>query len=175
MGSDEFKHRFLGFYRLIYRISFAVVCDKHDAEDTVQEVYEKLWRQRNNFVKVENDEAFVVTIAKNTALDRIRSNARHRATAFMAGNDVDDGGCDEQRMENRETLEFVEKIMLDLPSMQQTVIRLRHFGDLSIPEIAQTMRQTEVNVRQLLSRARKTMKEKIVETYEDRRYKHLTR
>jgi len=37
-------------------------------------------------------------------------------------------------------------------------MQLRHFADLSIPEIANVTQYTEVNIRQLLSRARSAMK-----------------
>lgn len=58
-------------------------------------------------------------------------------------------------------LSHLMKCMSDLPQAQQEVIRLRHFADLSIREIAETTRQTETNIRQLLSRARRAMKEKL--------------
>jgi RNA polymerase sigma-70 factor (ECF subfamily) len=40
-------------------------------------------------------------------------------------------------------------------------IRLRHFAGQPLSEIAEAMQLTEINVRQLLSRGRKTLKEKM--------------
>jgi RNA polymerase sigma-70 factor (ECF subfamily) len=46
-------------------------------------------------------------------------------------------------------------------------IRLRHFSDMSILQIADTMEITQENVRQLLSRARRTIKDKMEKIYEN--------
>lgn len=174
MNSDEFKRRFLSFHRLIYRISYAVLGNKDDAEDIVQEVFEKLWRQRENLPEIQNDEAYIVSVTKNLALDRIRSQSRYRILPIETENDVSDAGQSERNIEAKEMLQNIENLMCVLPVSQQSVIRLRHFADLPIPEVAETLQLTEVNVRQLLSRARKTMKEKIEKIYEDRRYKQPT-
>ncbi len=169
MNSDEFKRRFLAYHRLIYRISYAVSGNKDDAEDITQEVFEKLWRQRENLPKIQNDEAYIVSVTKNLALDRIR-RSRYRIIPLETENDVGAGEMSERKSEEKEMLLNIEKLMRILPLTQQTVIRLRHFADLPISEIAETMQLTEVNIRQLLSRARKTIKEKMEKIYEDRKY-----
>ncbi len=73
----------------------------------------------------------------------------------------------DSNIEQRETLVTVEKLICTLPDSQQMVIRLRHFGDLSIFQIAETMQLTQENVRQLLSRGRRTIKEKLEKIYEN--------
>lgn len=170
MRNDEFKRRFLAFHRTIYRISYAISGNKNDAEDITQEVFEKLWRQRDNLPEIENDEAFVISVTKNLALDRERSRSRYRILPIASETDVGDDGASEKNIDEKEMLQKVEKLMTVLPASQQTVIRLRHFADLPIPEIAQQMQLTEVNIRQLLSRARRTMKDKIEKIYGDSRY-----
>ena len=65
MNHDEFKKRFLPFHSLIYRIAFSILSCEDDANDVSQEVYTKLWEQKDNLENVRNDEAFVVTMTKN--------------------------------------------------------------------------------------------------------------
>lgn len=170
MKSDEFKHRFLDFHRVMYRVAYAILGNKNDAEDCVQEVFEKLWRQRENLYEIQNDEAYVVSITKNLALDRFRSQSQHRILPLSTENEVTDNDKIEKIIDEKEMVRNMEKLITILPASQQTVIRLRHFADLPISEIAETMRMTEVNIRQLLSRARKTMKSKMEEIYEERIY-----
>ena len=161
MSNEEFKKRFLSFHSLIYRISYRILENKDDADDIAQEVYIKLWEQRNNFGNIRNDEAFVVTLTKNLSVDWLRKN--HCKTASVI-DDKDIISCEnreEERMDARDELSNLMQCMSALPKAQQEVIRLRHFADLSISEIAETTRQTETNIRQLLSRARRTMKEKL--------------
>jgi len=50
MGNEEFKKRFLPFHPMIYRISHHILENGEDANDVVQEVYIKLWEQRENIM-----------------------------------------------------------------------------------------------------------------------------
>lgn len=158
MESNEFKTRFLRFHRLIYRVSYAILENGKDAEDATQEVYIKLWQQRNNLDDVRNDEAYVIRMAKNLSLDMLReSHRKHEAT-------IDDGyeAESEEKLEDRlvakNQLAVVIQCLQNLPASQQKVMQLRHFADLSIPEIANITQFTEVNIRQLLSRGRNAIK-----------------
>lgn len=161
MKADEFKQRFLRFSEMIFRYAFALLGDQEDAEDIVQEVYEKLWEIRNTLSSVENDEAFVVTITRNRALDRIREQSRQRTTSITPSIDPGDDGQMLNRLEAKERLKLINILLDTLPANQQTAIRLRHFVGHSFTEIADIMQLTEVNVRQLLSRGRRALKEKM--------------
>ena len=160
MNNDEFKKRFLSFHSLIYRISYNILENRDDADDVSQEVYIKLWEQRNNLKNVRNDEAFVVTMTKNLSIDLLRNNYR-KATSVIENKNIICEHREEERIDARDELSNLMKCMNALPQKQQEVIRLRHFADMSITEIAKTTGQTETNIRQLLSRARRTMKEKL--------------
>lgn len=161
MTHEGFKTRFLPFNRLIFSISYAILENQHEAEDLTQDVYAKLWQQRNALDKIENDKAYVATMTKNLSLDACRKKSKKRAMDInemceqIASND------DENVFEHREMLQSTMHIITTLPTMQQKVIQLRHFANLSMTEIAEQTGQTEVNVRQLLARARKTLKEKL--------------
>jgi RNA polymerase sigma-70 factor (ECF subfamily) len=48
MDGNEFKRRFLSFSELIFRYSYTITGDKEEAEDIVQEVFEKLWKIRDS-------------------------------------------------------------------------------------------------------------------------------
>lgn len=159
MSNDEFKKRFLSFHSLIYRISYLILENRDDADDVAQEVYTRLWEQRNHLGNIRNDEAFVVTMTKNLSIDLLRNN-RRRATTAIENREFVCENREEERMDARDELSNLMQCMDALPQTQQEVIRLRHFADLSISEIAEITRQTENNIRQLLSRARRTMKEK---------------
>ncbi|MDD4777720.1 MAG: RNA polymerase sigma factor [Fermentimonas sp.] len=167
MDGNEFKSRFLPFTKLIYKVSFAITRDKEDAEDIVQEVFEKLWKSRDSLSSVLNDEGYIITVARNLALDRYRSKTKRIILPFAEVSEIYEDGFIDSKIEQKEKLINVEKLICTLPQSQQTVIRLRHFGDLSIFQIAETMELTQENVRQLLSRGRRTIKEKIEKIYEN--------
>ncbi|HBG58722.1 RNA polymerase sigma factor [Proteiniphilum sp. UBA1028] len=166
MDGNEFKSRFLPFSGLIYRISFVVTGDREDSEDIVQEVYEKLWKIRETLSAVQNDEAYIISVTRNMALDRYRYNTRRQTVSVTSVTDLTEEEFDEKKNEQKEMLRSIENVLCTLPQSQQMVVRLRHFTDLSVPQIAETMKLTQANVRQLLSRARRTIKEKFEKLYE---------
>ena len=131
MNNDEFKKRFLSFHSLIYRISYNILENRDDADDVSQEVYIKLWEQRNNLKNVRNDEAFVVTMTKNLSIDLLRNNYR-KATSVIENKNIICEHREEERIDARDELSNLMKCMNALPQKQQEVIRLRHFADMSI-------------------------------------------
>jgi RNA polymerase sigma-70 factor (ECF subfamily) len=66
----------------------------------------------------------------------------------------------EAQVERRDAVEQVKQIIGTLPEHQQQVITLRDMEDCSFEEIAEQTGLTAVNVRMLLSRARKTIRER---------------
>jgi len=166
MDGNEFKRRFLSFSELIFRYSFTITGDNDEAGDIVQEVFERLWKIRDSLSTVQSDEAYIISVTKNMALDHCRARSRKQMITLSAENDFGDEGESEKMIEEKEMLQNIEDLLCTLPPSQQTAVRLRHFADLPISQIAETMQQSELNVRQLLSRGRRTIKEKIEKLYE---------
>jgi RNA polymerase sigma-70 factor (ECF subfamily) len=131
-----------------------------DAEDMVQEVYMKLWSKRDALPDVKDVEAYCVTLTKNMCIDRLRMAEMEKADVdevpimLAATDDV------EAQVERHDAVEQVKQIIETLPEHQQQVITLRDMEDCSFEEIAEQTGLTAVNVRMLLSRARKTIRER---------------
>lgn len=171
MDGNEFKRRFLSFSELIFRYSFTITGDSVEAEDIVQEVFEKLWKIRDSLSTVQSDEAYILSVTKHMALDHCRARTRKQMNALTAAHDPGDEGEGEKMIEEKEMVQHIENLLSTLPPSQQVAMRLRHFAGLPISRIAETMQQSELNVRQLLSRGRRTIKEKVEKLYEYERYK----
>ena len=57
MDVDVFKQRFLPFHPKLYRIAYALLDNKADAEDILQDAYCKLWNKRDELGDIQNPEA----------------------------------------------------------------------------------------------------------------------
>lgn len=64
MDVDVFKQRFLPFHPKLYRIAYALLDNKADAEDILQDAYCKLWNKRDELGDIQNPEAFSITLVK---------------------------------------------------------------------------------------------------------------
>lgn len=161
MTSEDFKKKYLPYYQDAYRVCMVMVHNADDTKDIIQEVYAKLWYQRENLPQVNNERAFILTTAKNQALDFLKS--KYKTTEFVSHEEIDkDTNNDiENELIAKEDLLRVSYCMNLLNSNQRKVMKLRHWANLSVPEIAKTTQLSEANIRQLLSRARQQIREKI--------------
>ena len=66
----DFKHDILPLKNIIFRTALRIILNREEAEDIVQDTLMKLWERRDELQKVENLEAFALTMARNLAIDR---------------------------------------------------------------------------------------------------------
>ena len=161
MPASLFKQLLLPLYPRLQRVALRLLGNVEDAEDMVQEVYMKLWNKRDALPDVQDVEAYCVTLTKNMCIDRLRmaevekEDVDEMPTMLAAIDDV------EAQVERRDAVEQVKQIIETLPEHQQQVITLRDMEDCSFEEIAEQTGLTAVNIRMLLSRARKTIRERL--------------
>lgn len=160
MPASLFKQLLLPLYPRLQRVALRMLGNVEDAEDMVQEVYMKLWGKREELPNVQNMEAYCVALTKNMCIDRLRLAEVDRV-------DVDDvplslAAADDvaSQLERQDAVEQVKLIIETLPEKQQQVITLRDIRDCTFEEIEEQTGLTAVNVRALLSRARKTIRER---------------
>lgn len=159
MTTDEFKQRFLPLSRRLYVVAWRLTANRQDAEDVVQECYIKLWNKRNDLAHVVNIEAYAVTLVKRLCYDAHK--ARHDTEKTVLYDNV--SATTENVTEQQDELNHVQKFINQLPEQQQIVIKMRDIEDFSFEEIERKTSLSPVNVRVLLSRARKTIREQFKE------------
>ena len=161
MEAETFKQRFLPFHPKLYRIALALVESPEDAEDILQEAYARLWSKRASLEAVQNPEAFAVTIVRNLCLDFLRSPRSNSRSEPLEAITLPSEDSPDRQVEQRDQLRQVRRLIEELPPNHRQVFRLRGMEDCSLEEIAQITGFSDANVRTLLSRARKYIKEKL--------------
>lgn len=137
----------------------AMLGDSDEAQDALQEAFCKLWGRRKSITSVQQAEGLSVTTLKNTCIDNIRRrNAIQLESVDMSIKDVDKA-VDESD-DTSEVLQTVEKLIAsELTERQRRILYLRDKAGAEISEIAEEYGLSEANVRLILSRARKTVRE----------------
>lgn len=161
-AKKQFLAQCLPMQEKMQRMAESLLHDEELAEDVVQDCFVSLWNMRRKIKDVKNIEAWCITLVRNRCIDVLRRETR-------VGETEGDGVADEhdERDDYEERLERAMELIEQLPERQREVVRLRHFEDKSTEEIAATMGVSEGNVYTMLSRAYKTLKQKIKE-YEQR-------
>jgi RNA polymerase sigma-70 factor (ECF subfamily) len=137
------------------------------APDVVQDTFLELCKQDN--ARVEGHlAAWLFTVAKNRALDWLRRSGRSEALPEGENMESPDSGP-QNKVERRQTLTRVERLVGELPEREREAVLLRFSGGLSYQEIAQTMELSVSNVGFILHSAMKTIRAELGDVARERR------
>ena len=124
----------------------SVVKKKEEAEDVLQEVFITIWQKASTFNKERgNVYSWLVTMARNKAIDRIRS--KDYKTQKKATNDVDASGffLEGDKYDPLETTifsdrtELVKKALAEIPEDQSKVLNIAYYQGLTQREISEQL------------------------------------
>ncbi len=121
-----------------------------EAEDVVQDAMLRLWQLRDEPIR--NVRGFARVVVRNLSLSKVR---QRRVTVDIARADV--ANDDESESAKNEQIDRMMKLVDALPTMQQTVLRMRHMQEMTMADIASLIGTSEAAVRQSLSRARRSI------------------
>lgn len=158
MDAESFKEEFLPYHRKLYCIAYRLLENAVDAEDLLQEAYLKLWDKRNALAVISNPEAFCVTLVKNMCFDLLRSRNYSLSKQCVELTEVN-MVSQADNFEAKDEVMLVRHIIAHLPEQQQRVVTLRDVQGCSYKEIERLTGLNAINVRVLLSRARKKIRE----------------
>lgn len=160
MDANEFKRLLLPQSRRMYWAAWRLTENREEAEDLVQDVFLRLWTQRDTLPDIQNAEAYCVKLIQRRFLDLRRVS--HPETSLPQDISLLPSGEDLYReAEIRDHAEQAHRLIDALPDIQRQVIILRDIEDQPYDNIAQMTGLTQVNVRALICRARRTIREKL--------------
>lgn len=142
----------------LYRLAYAMLRNREEAEDVVQEIFYRLWSKKNMLDELESIRAFTLKMTKNLCLDKIKGRKRVIGEIEKMNLRSDQSNPHEQA-EAGNLIAVVQKIISALPEQQQLVIHLRNIEELSLDEISTVTEMSVNHVRVTLSRARKNINE----------------
>lgn len=159
--SENFSRLIMPHSRKIFAVAYRYLQRVDEAEDLVQDVCIKLWQMRDELPPEERLLPFILTMARNLSIDRLRARHEYDVTA---GDDEDapppnDEPFIDTSVEDHDRLRQTLQLIRQLPPDQQKVLRLKAMRDLDNDEITKLTGIQPDNVRQLLSRARRKLKE----------------
>lgn len=147
----KWRNRFL-------RQAMSVLPSEEDAEDVLQDAFEKLWPRAASLETEKDAVALASVTIRNMSIDRYRKNKRY------VNVDLEDNGIEEMDDNSAdvadERLKMVNRLMaIVLTERQREVVRLRDFENMSFEDIGKKLDMQPTAVRVQLSRARKAIRE----------------
>jgi RNA polymerase sigma-70 factor (ECF subfamily) len=133
--------------RYVLGMAMAVLRDQPAAEETLQDVFLKLWRQPESFDAGRGRFAnWLLSVTRNRAIDVLRARRPTISTGdpdvanllLAVASDAPDPAEEAVLAEQRRQ---VRRALRDLPAAQRQVVELAYFGGLSQSEIARYLNE----------------------------------
>lgn len=159
MDASQFKSTFLPASELMYRVAVRLTGNRQEAEDLVQEAFLRLWTRRERIGRIERPDAYATMLLRHIHCDRLRLTALRESdipSEELTAAVSEDLG---RFIEQADIATHVKTIIARLPDAQRLIITLKDVEGLEYEEIACRTGLTEGNVRVILSRARKAVRE----------------
>jgi RNA polymerase sigma-70 factor (TIGR02957 family) len=146
----------------LFSIAYRMTGSASDAEDIVQEAHLRLERATAGGTVVGSRPAFLTTVTTRLAIDHLRS-ARVRRESYVGTwlpEPILSGPDASELAEMADSLTLSFLLLLEtLNPVERAVFLLREVFDYPYDEIAEITDKSEANCRQVLSRARKQIRE----------------
>jgi RNA polymerase sigma-70 factor (ECF subfamily) len=164
MNQKEFMQLVNPFKDKVFRMAKRLLVSTEEAEDATQEVLVKLWHKNDNLDEYKSIEAVAMTMTKNYCLDQLKSK-RAGNMRIVHNNYTDREAGLQKQVEDKDTWQWVERIMNDLPEQQKLIVQMRDIEEMEFEEIGKILGMNESAIRTALSRARKTIRETMTKTH----------
>jgi RNA polymerase sigma-70 factor (ECF subfamily) len=164
---SAFSILFTRYYQDLVRFSFGFTRDSDASEEIVQEVFLKLWENRDSLLIHHSLKSFLLKTVQNRSIDSLRHakvTSRYVSTVLdhplLSGNDT------ENYILHSELQGNFELAMAKIPAQYAEVFRMSRIETLNYQEIAQilgvSVRTVEVRISKALSLLRKELKDFLV-------------
>jgi len=139
----------------VYNLSYRMLGDAQDAEDAAQEIFLRVYTRLDSFDQARRFSTWLLSIASNYCIDRLRRRRWHWVTLDDAAFQVPSTLPGPERTAlQHEKQQTVQRALQRLPEHYRLVTILRYWNDMSYDEIAQVTGLTESTIKTRLHRAR---------------------
>ncbi|WP_158662521.1 RNA polymerase sigma factor [Massiliimalia timonensis] len=160
----KFENIYYSYRSVMFHSANQVLHNAHDAEDIVADSFLAVINILDAIDSTDEDKArnLMITISKNRALNFLKKKKR----AVLIEEEIEmPQECDHPSpaIDNLELADALSKLIRQLPSEQQDVLRLQYYYDYSYQQISQLIGKREATIRQMSLRAKKKLRQMLEE------------
>ncbi len=171
-GSEEaFRELMRRFHPRIVNVVYRYINDPVRAEEIAQEVFVRVYVHRERYRRTARFSTWIFTIALNLTKNEIRHRVRHSRLMSLdalteLGSSVgfflrERGKGPDEKLEERELQEIVNKAIVELPPKYRDAVVLRDLEGLSYEEVSDILSIPGGTVRSRINRGRLILKKKL--------------
>lgn len=151
----RFRLAMLQHHRTVYQVCYRLLGDAHEAEDVTQEAFLRYWQLSS---EVRGAKAWLITVARNKCLDRLRSSKRLVGAEPELFDRQPDERDPEWHATRDETSSHLMQLVDELPEPQKSLIVLFDIQGMTGAECAEILDLNINQVKVYLHRARRRLR-----------------
>ncbi|MEN8200950.1 MAG: RNA polymerase sigma-70 factor [Bacteroidota bacterium] len=158
-----FNAIYRAFRRRIFRFAYSYVKIQADAEEIVQDVFLKIWENREKIDESLSFESFLFTITYNTSISQLRKKvSENQYVEYLKSiQRISTEVSTSPEIEFTELKDNAEQIIEQLPPRQKQIFKLNREEGLTYREIASMLNISQNTVESHMERALKTIRKKL--------------
>jgi RNA polymerase sigma-70 factor (ECF subfamily) len=154
-----FDKLFADYGKRLYHFAYGYLKSREDAEGLVQEVFLKIWKNRDNLNPDLSFKAYLFKIAYHFILEFFEKNNRQKAYQHqLLEETIEFTDETNERLNYQMLLEKVETLIEKLPSRQKEILLKRKKEGIPVKEIAEQLGISPKTIENHLTEAIKNLK-----------------
>jgi RNA polymerase sigma-70 factor (family 1) len=146
----------------IYRLILKYLKSAELSEDICQNVFLKIWEQREQLAEIKEFSAFSFTIAKRQALDFLkRAAVEQNAMGIILKSYPENRNIIEDQQQAKEYMDFIENVLTRLPNQSRRIFKLCRQDSKSYDEVAALLGITRHAVKKHMVKSMKVLREAV--------------
>lgn len=161
-GSEVAFAQFYNQHRAkIYGVALKLLKSKELAEETVQEVFLKIWLKRKELYKINQIDGYLYMIARNHIFDQLKIAAVEAETRNQLPIYLSHENKTDHLVREKQYKKLLDDLINHLPPQQKTVYQLSREEGLNYDDIAQKLNISPFTAKKHMSQALKFIREHI--------------
>ncbi len=159
---DAFDSLFKLYHKNLFHFALSLLKDAEDAEDVVQEVFVRIWKNRDKIKMRHSFKSFLFTIAYNIIVDHLRKRMadakfREKLERIIEDDIIrEDDNLVFDELDNR-----FRTVLSQLPPQQKRIYKMHRNLNMTYKEIGQNLNISPNTVRNQFSAALKFLREQM--------------
>ena len=156
---ESFNQVFRHYYSPMVRFCIRYVADADIASEIVQDLFVKLWSNREKISFNTSFESYMLTSVRNSAITYINKERAHNEAHLRVFSEESDNTDPSETLQSNNLEESYRQILKDMPDKRREVFLASRYDGLKYSEIAEKLGISQKTVEAQMTAAIKQLKD----------------
>lgn len=149
------------YWRKLFSVAYNILGSKEESEELVQDIFENLWKKRNEN-QIEHLGVYLVVSAKHKSLNLIKSKINlSNFQEYLIYHEIQQNHSPDSILNFSDLSNAVDKALMNLPEKSCEIFRKSRFENMPVKKIASEYNLSEKAVEYHITKSLKALKEEL--------------